>query len=396
MKLNENYAALGGSYLFGKIGARVRRFEADNPLADVISLGIGDVTRPLTPTVVCALHAAVTEMSYEETFRGYGPERGYEFLRQRISEYYAHNGVTVSPSEIFVGDGAKSDIGNILDLFGKSRVLMPDPVYPAYYDVNVMRGNKIFFAGGNRRNGFRPLPPSKGEFDLIYICSPNNPTGAVYTADELKAWVDYARATGAVILFDAAYECYVRDGELPRSILGIEGARECAVEFCSLSKTAGFTGLRCGYTVVPSELAGGRLAEMWERRQTTKFNGVSYVVQRAAEAVFTPQGLYENVKNNDYYMANARLMHEMLASAGVWHTGGQNSPYIWMKCPKGMSSWQYFDLLLEKAQVVGTPGVGFGSRGEGYFRLTAFGNAEKTQRAMARLCEVTRAVAARK
>ena len=391
MRINENFAALGGSYLFGKIAARVKQFEAENPRADIVSLGIGDVTRPLTPSVICAMHAAVTEMSCEETFRGYGPENGYEFLRLRIAEYYRQKGVTVSPSEIFVGDGAKSDLGNILDLFDRSRVLMPDPVYPAYYDVNVMKGNKVCFADGNKANSFRPLPPTDGEYDIIYICSPNNPTSAVYTAEELKLWVDYARATGAVIFFDAAYECYVRDKSLPTTIFSVEGARECAIEFCSLSKTAGFTGVRCGYTVVPEELAGGRLAAMWDRRQSTKFNGVSYVVQRAAEAVFTPQGLYETAKNNEYYLANAQLMHRMLTDAGVWHTGGQNSPYIWLQCPAGMTSWEYFDLLLVKAGVVGTPGVGFGRNGEGYFRLTAFGNAEKTERAMTRLCEVTKA-----
>lgn len=391
MRINENFAALGGSYLFGKIAARVKQFEAENPRADIVSLGIGDVTRPLTPSVICAMHAAVTEMSCEETFRGYGPENGYEFLRLRIAEYYRQKGVTVSPSQIFVGDGAKSDLGNILDLFDRSRVLMPDPVYPAYYDVNVMKGNKVCFADGNKANSFRPLPPTDGEYDIIYICSPNNPTGAVYTAEELKLWVDYARATGAVIFFDAAYECYVRDKSLPTTIFSVEGARECAIEFCSLSKTAGFTGVRCGYTVVPEELAGGRLAAMWDRRQSTKFNGVSYVVQRAAEAVFTPQGLYETAKNNEYYLANAQLMHRMLADAGVWHTGGQNSPYIWLQCPAGMTSWEYFDLLLVKAGVVGTPGVGFGRNGEGYFRLTAFGNSEKTERAMTRLCEVTKA-----
>lgn len=390
MRINENFAALGGSYLFGKIAARVKQFEAENPRADIVSLGIGDVTRPLTPSVICAMHAAVTEMSCEETFRGYGPENGYEFLRLRIAEYYRQKGVTVSPSEIFVGDGAKSDLGNILDLFDRSRVLMPDPVYPAYYDVNVMKGNKVCFADGNKANSFRPLPPTDGEYDIIYICSPNNPTGAVYTAEELKLWVDYARATGAVIFFDAAYECYVRDKSLPTTIFSVEGARGCAIEFCSLSKTAGFTGVRCGYTVVPEELAGGRLAAMWDRRQSTKFNGVSYVVQRAAEAVFTPQGLYETAKNNEYYLTNAQLMHHMLADAGVWHTGGQNSPYIWLQCPAGMTSWEYFDLLLVKAGVVGTPGVGFGRNGEGYFRLTAFGNAEKTERAVTRLCEVTK------
>lgn len=392
MKLNENFAALGGSYLFGKIAARVRQFAAENPDADVVSLGIGDVTRPLTPAVVCAMHAAVAEMAYEETFRGYGPERGYDFLRRRIAEYYAGRGVSVSPSEIFVGDGAKSDIGNFLDLFGKSRVLMPDPVYPAYFDVNVMSGNKVAFAGGNRRNGFRPLPPSRGDYDIIYICSPNNPTGAVYTKDELKRWVDYARATGAVIFFDAAYEAFVRDKDLPTSVFEIEGARECAVEFCSFSKSAGFTGMRCGWTVVPFELAGGALNAMWSRRQTTKFNGVSYVVQRAAAAALGKQGEYENRKNVEYYMTNARVMHDALTAARIWHTGGVNSPYIWMQCPKGMTSWEYFDLLLERAAVVGTPGVGFGKRGEGYFRLTAFGNAGKTAEAIERLVKVTASV----
>ena len=291
--------------------------------------------------------------------------------------------------EIFVGDGAKSDLGNMVELFAKSRVLLPDPVYPAYRDVNVMAGNRLYFAAGGRRNGFKPAPPEKGEFDIIYICSPNNPTGAVYDREELKAWVDYARATGAVIFFDAAYEAFVSDPALPTSIFEIEGARECAVEFCSFSKSAGFTGMRCGWTVVPRELAGGELNKMWLRRQTTKFNGVSYVVQRAAAAALGKQGRYENKKSVDYYMQNARVIHEALTDAGIWHTGGVDSPYIWMRCPRGMSSWDYFDLLLERAAVVGTPGVGFGRRGEGYFRLTAFGNAQKTARAAARLAEVT-------
>ncbi len=390
MKLNGNYNHLDESYLFAGIAAKVREFKEANPRADVISLGIGDVTRPLTPAAICEMHSAAYDMSREESFHGYGPEQGYHFLRDAIVRYYAAKGVEVKEDEIFVGDGAKSDIGNMVELFAKSRVLMPDPVYPAYYDVNVMAGNSVSFACGNKRNGFKPMPPAKGKFDIIYICSPNNPTGAVYTKDELKAWVDYARSTDAVIFFDAAYETFVHDPDLPTSVFQIEGARECAIEFCSFSKTAGFTGMRCGYTVVPFELVDGALNKMWLRRQTTKFNGASYVVQRAAAATLGKQGIYENRKNVDYYMENARVMHEALKDAGIWHTGGVNSPYIWMQCPKGMTSWEYFDLLLEKAMVVGTPGVGFGRKGEGYFRLTAFGNAEKTARAIERLVDVTK------
>ncbi|HIU98825.1 MAG TPA: LL-diaminopimelate aminotransferase [Candidatus Limadaptatus stercoripullorum] len=389
MRLNQDYLKLGESYLFAGIAAKVRAFKAAHPNEEVISLGIGDVTRPLAPAVICALQAAAHEMAEEETFRGYGPEQGYDFLREAIAEHYSLKGVALGVDEIFVGDGAKSDLGNMVELFAKSRVLLPDPVYPAYRDVNVMAGNKLYFAAGGRRNGFKPAPPEKGEFDIIYICSPNNPTGAVYDREELKAWVDYARATGAVIFFDAAYEAFVSDPALPTSIFEIEGARECAVEFCSFSKSAGFTGMRCGWTVVPRELAGGELNKMWLRRQTTKFNGVSYVVQRAAAAALGKQGRYENKKSVDYYMQNARVIHEALTDAGIWHTGGVDSPYIWMRCPRGMSSWDYFDLLLERAAVVGTPGVGFGRRGEGYFRLTAFGNAQKTARAAERLAEVT-------
>ena len=274
MKLNQNYLKLGESYLFAGIAAKVRAFKAAHPNEEVISLGIGDVTRPLAPAVICALQAAAHEMAEEETFRGYGPEQGYDFLREAIAEHYSRKGVALGVDEIFVGDGAKSDLGNMVELFAKSRVLLPDPVYPAYRDVNVMAGNRPYFAAGGRRNGFKPAPPEKGEFDIIYICSPNNPTGAVYDREELKAWVDYARATGAVIFFDAAYEAFVSDPALPTSIFEIEGARECAVEFCSFSKSAGFTGMRCGWTVVPRELAGGELNKMWLRRQTTKFNGV--------------------------------------------------------------------------------------------------------------------------
>ena len=349
MKLNPNFAKLNESYLFADIAAKVRAFARENPRADLISLGIGDVTRPLSPAVICELQAAAHEMAAEETFRGYGPEQGYDFLREAIVGHYAAKGVVLREDEIFVGDGAKSDLGNMVELFAKSSVLLPDPVYPAYRDVNVMAGNRVHFAAGNRRNGFKPAPPEGEKFDIIYICSPSNPTGAVYTREELKAWVDYARATGAVIFFDAAYGAFVRDGSLPTSVFEIEGARECAVEFCSFSKSAGFTGMRCGWTVVPFELADGALNKMWLRRQTTKFNGASYVVQRAAAAALGKHGEYENRKTVEYYMSNARVIHDALTAARIWHTGGVNAPYIWMQCPKGMSSREYFELLLQKA-----------------------------------------------
>ena len=389
MKFNENFAKLNESYLFAGIAAKVRAFKQAHPREDVVSLGIGDVTRPLTPAVICEMQAAAHDMAAEDTFHGYGPEQGYAFLREAIVRHYATKGVTLHEDEIFVGDGAKSDLGNMPELFGRCSVLLPDPVYPAYRDVNVMAGNRVYFAPGGKRNGFKPMPPSKGRFDIIYLCSPSNPTGAVYTREELKVWVDYALATGAVIFFDAAYEAFVSDRSLPTSVYEIEGAKECAVEFCSFSKSAGFTGMRCGWTVVPFGIASCTLNRMWLRRQTTKFNGASYVVQRAAAASLGKQGEYENRKNVEYYMTNARIMHDALTAAHIWHTGGVNSPYVWMQCPKGMTSWEYFDLLLEKAAVVGTPGVGFGKRGEGYFRLTAFGNAEKTARAISRLVDVT-------
>ena len=389
MKLNGNYARLSDSYLFSNIAAKVRAYKEAHPDEEVVSLGIGDVTRPLAPDVIREMSAATRDLASEATFRGYGPEQGYAFLRDAIVRHYAEKGVILRADEIFVGDGAKSDLGNMVELFGRSRVLLPDPVYPAYRDVNVMAGNSIHFAVGNGRNGFKPMPPYGKRFDIIYICSPGNPTGAVYTRDELKEWVDYALATGAVIFFDAAYEAFVSDASLPTSVFEIEGARECAVEFNSLSKSAGFTGMRCGWTVVPSELADGALNKMWLRRQTTKFNGASYVVQRAAAAALGSSGEKQCRESVEYYMSNARVMHEALTAAHIRHTGGVNSPYIWMQCPKGMTSWEYFDLLLNKAAVVGTPGVGFGRHGEGYFRLTAFGNAEKTARAIARLVEVT-------
>ena len=388
MKINSNYLRLKDSYLFSTIAKKIKAYQASHTDADIIRLGIGDVTLPLAPAVVEAMKKAADEMGVKETFRGYGPEPGYEFLRDAIAKYYASKGVRVSAGEIYVSDGAKSDLGNILDIFdADNKVLIPDPVYPAYYDTNVMAGRTIDTARGCEANGFKPMPESHYEADIIYICSPNNPTGAVYTHAELKEWVDYANKCGAVILFDAAYESFVSDPTLPRSIFEIDGARTCAIEFNSFSKIAGFTGTRCGYAVVPEELerGGAKLGALWNRRQCTKFNGVPYIVQRGAEAVFTDEGMKQIKANLAYYMENARVIHEGLESAGVWHVGGVNSPYIWLKCPLGLSSWEYFDRLLERANVVGTPGAGFGDNGEGYFRLTAFGDKERTKEAVRRI-----------
>ena len=388
MKINSNYLRLKDSYLFSTIAKKIKAYQASHTDADIIRLGIGDVTLPLAPAVVEAMKNAADEMGVKETFRGYGPEPGYEFLRDAIAKYYASKGVNVSAGEIYVSDGAKSDLGNILDIFdADNKVLIPDPVYPAYVDTNVMAGRTIDTARGCEANGFKPMPESHYEADIIYICSPNNPTGAVYTHAELKEWVDYANKCGAVILFDAAYESFVSDPTLPRSIFEIDGARTCAIEFNSFSKIAGFTGTRCGYAVVPEELerGGAKLGALWNRRQCTKFNGVPYIVQRGAEAVFTDEGMKQIKANLAYYMENARVIHEGLESAGVWHVGGVNSPYIWLKCPLGLSSWEYFDRLLERANVVGTPGAGFGDNGEGYFRLTAFGDKERTKEAVRRI-----------
>ncbi|MBC8528705.1 LL-diaminopimelate aminotransferase [Christensenellaceae bacterium NSJ-44] len=386
MRINTHYQDLEDSYLFSTIAKKVAQQSAEHPEQKIIRLGIGDVTLPLCPAVTDALHAAVDEMGNKETFHGYGPEQGYDFLREGIRGYYVQKGVVLEAGEVFISDGAKSDLGNILDLFDRDNtVLVPDPVYPVYVDTNVMAGRKILYCDATEQNGFLPPPPQEVEADIIYLCSPNNPTGAAYNREQLGAWVAYARAVGAVILYDAAYEAFIQDESLPRSIYEIEGAKQCAIEFCSLSKTAGFTGLRCGYTVVPLALCGGRLNAMWLRRQTTKFNGVPYIVQRAAAAVFTPEGLRQIEENLGYYRENARIMAQALREMGVWFTGGESSPYIFMKCPGGMDSWQYFDLLLKQAGVVGTPGEGFGKNGAGFFRLTAFGEREATKEAMARI-----------
>ncbi len=391
MKINANYLNLKQSYLFAHIAKKVAEFSAANPNAKIIKMGIGDVTRPLCAEVVAGLIDASEQMGKEESFKGYGPEQGYDFLKQSIADYYNENGVKLELDEVFISDGAKSDLGNILDLFdADNTVLIPDPVYPVYVDTNIMAGRKVLFMDANETNGFLPLPDYSVKADIIYICSPNNPTGAVYGKDALSQWVDYALKNEAVILFDAAYESFVTDSNLPRSIYEIEGAKKCAIEFCSFSKTAGFTGTRCGYTIVPNELVSGgvSLNKLWLRRQTTKFNGVPYIVQCAAAKVFTKEGKAQIKENLEYYRANAKIITDTLDKLGIWYTGGKHSPYVWLKCPNGMSSWEFFDFLLEKGNIVGTPGEGFGQNGEGFFRLTAFSTKENTLEAMERLTKI--------
>jgi len=391
MRINKNYLNLQDSYLFSKISGKVEEYKEKNPEKEIISLGIGDVTLPLCDAVVRAMQAAVAEMGTKEGFKGYGPEQGYSFLRQAIGRYYEKRSISLDPSEIFVSDGAKSDLGNILDIFSvDNTVLIPDPVYPVYVDSNIMAGRNIIYMDANAGNSFLPMPDESVKADIIYICSPNNPTGAVYNRDQLRAWVDYAQSCGAIILFDAAYEAFIQDDELPRSIYEIEGAKKCAIEFCSLSKTAGFTGVRCGYTIVPVELVyeDTVLNKLWLRRQTTKFNGVPYIVQRGAEAVFSEEGHAQTQQNVAYYKENAKIISETLRKMDIWFTGGENSPYIWLKCPAGMTSWEYFDYLLENANVIGTPGSGFGKNGEGFFRLTSFAERQNIIEAMKRLSKI--------
>ena len=388
MHFNTHFNDIAQSYLFSTIAQKVAAYSAAHPGREILRLGIGDVTLPLAPAVISALHSAVDDMADKSTFRGYGPEQGYDFLREGVRGYYLSHGVELEPDEIFISDGAKSDIGNILDIFGEGNtVLVPDPVYPVYVDTNTMAGRRVLYMNATETNGFLPMPDYSVDADIIYLCSPNNPTGAAYSKAQLKEWVDYANAKGAVILYDAAYECFITDDGLARSIFQIEGAKTCAVEFCSLSKTAGFTGTRCGYTVVPKALVrdGMSANKMWLRRQTTKFNGVSYIVQRGAAAVFTPEGMRQIAANLAVYRANAKLIADCMDELGIWYTGGKNSPYIWLRCPDGMDSWQFFDYLLENIQVVGTPGAGFGANGEGFFRLTAFGSPEVTKEAVARI-----------
>ena len=387
MKINRNYKNLNESYLFSTIAKKVQEFSAKNKNIEIIKLGIGDVTLPLCPAVIEALHNAVDEMSQKETFKGYGPEQGYDFLKNSIQNYYKKNNVSIDADEIFISDGAKSDLGNILDLFDKDNtVLIPDPVYPVYVDTNTMAGRNIVFIDANEENHFLPLPDKKIKCDIIYICSPNNPTGAVYDREQLTQWVDYAIKNNSVILFDSAYESFISEDNLPKSIYEIENAKKCAIEFCSFSKTAGFTGTRCGYTVVPKELVFDEMSlnKMWLRRQTTKFNGVPYIVQKGASAVFTDVGQKQIQENLSYYKNNAKVISDTLDKLGIKYTGGKNSPYIWLKCPDNMNSWDFFDMLLTKIGVVGTPGAGFGKNGDGWFRLTSFNTFEKTTEAMER------------
>jgi len=403
--MNENYLRLPGSYLFSEIARRVTQFKNENPHADIIRLGIGDVTRPLPPAVIDAMKKAVDEMGIAETFRGYGPEQGYDFLIEKIIENdYQTRGVDLSLDEVYVSDGAKSDTANFQEIFGTSNIMaVTDPVYPVYVDSNVMAGRtgnfnvekgqyeSIVYLPCTEENGMKPALPTT-HVDMIYLCFPNNPTGMTLNKEELKQWVDYARENKSIILYDSAYEAYIREEEVPRTIYEIEGAREVAVEFRSFSKTAGFTGTRCAYTVVPKEVmvydSEGKahsLNKLWLRRQTTKFNGVSYPVQAAAAAIYTPEGKKQVKETIDYYMENARIIREGLTKAGYEVFGGINAPYIWMKTPKNMGSWEFFDKLMKEANVVGTPGAGFGANGEGYFRLTAFGTRENTEKAIERI-----------
>jgi LL-diaminopimelate aminotransferase len=402
-KINSNYQKLAAAYLFPELARRVNAFSAANPDARIIRLGIGDVVLPLAEPIARAMHEGVDEMTRRETFRGYGPEQGYDFLRNAIALHYQEQGADVAADEVFVSDGSKCDTGNIQEIFASDcRIAVADPVYPVYVDSSVMAGRTgdvnttgryagLIYLPATVENNFEPALPEE-RADLIYLCSPNNPTGAVLSRESLRRWVDYARQTGAVILFDAAYEAFITEPGLVRSIYEIPGAREVAIEFRSFSKTAGFTGVRCAYTVVPRDLKGRNdrgeevaLHGLWLRRQTTKFNGVSYPVQRAAAAVFSPEGAAAVKETIAYYMENARIIREGLQSAGYSVYGGVNAPYIWLRIPGGTSSWEFFDTLLKQVHVVGTPGAGFGSCGEGYFRLSAFGIRENVVEAVERI-----------
>jgi LL-diaminopimelate aminotransferase len=391
LNINENFLRLEKSYLFSETGKRAREYKAAHPDEKVISLGIGDVTRPLVPAVIAAMHKAVDEMADSDTFRGYPPEYGYDFLRQAIADNdYQGRGINISADEIFVSDGAKSDCGNILDIFGPSNTIaVCDPVYPVYVDTNIMAGrtgDDFIYLPCTGENGFLPdIPDEKA--DIIYLCFPNNPTGTAAPVSYLSKWVDYANANGSVILFDAAYEAFIRQGGIPHSIYEISGADKCAIEFRSFSKTAGFTGVRCGYTVIPKTLIchGYELSQLWARRQATKFNGVSYITQRAAEAVYSDEGRAQVKAVIDYYLGNAALIKKGLTDAGIAAYGADNSPYVWFRVPSGFDSWGYFDELLSHYQIVGTPGSGFGKSGEGYFRLTGFGSRDDVIQAVERL-----------
>ncbi|MGN0441812.1 MAG: LL-diaminopimelate aminotransferase [Acutalibacteraceae bacterium] len=394
--INENFLKLEKNYLFINIAKKINEFIANNPdkKDNIIRMGIGDVTLPLAPCVVEAVKKGVEEMGVKETFKGYEDSgTGYDFLKEAVSNYYKSFGVDVPADDIRISDGAKSDCGNIVDIFSdKNTVLISDPAYPVYVDSNLMSGREVIYIDSTQENGFNAVPDPSIHADLIYLCSPNNPTGAAFTTAQLKAWVDYALDNKAIIIYDAAYEAFITEEDVPRSIFAIEGAKKCAIEICSLSKTAGFTGLRCGYTVVPKELevvtddgTVVNVSQIWGRRQGSKFNGVSYPVQCGAAAVFSEEGQKQCAENLEYYKENARIIAKTFDELGIWYSGGKNSPYIWLKCPNGMGSWEFFDYLLTEANVVGTPGAGFGKNGEGYFRLTSFGDRDKTIEAMVRI-----------
>ena len=391
--VNQNFLNLSGRYLFSEITSKVNAFQKQNPEADIIRMGIGDVSRPLVPKVIEAMHQATQECSCSATFRGYGPEHGYNFLRQAIcSSDYKSRGIDIDESEVFISDGAKSDTGNIGDILSCDNLIgITDPVYPVYIDTNMMIGRKIQYITCTPENGFTGDIPSN-KLDVVYLCYPNNPTGAVITREKLQKWVDYALANDCLLLFDGAYEAFIRDESIPRSVYEIPEAKRCAIEFRSFSKTAGFTGIRCGYTVVPRELSaaakdGSRvfLNGLWERRQSCKFNGASYISQRAAEAVYSPEGQAQITADIDAYLDTAKIIRAAMLEMGLNPTGGDNSPYIWSRTPNGMPSWEFFDFLLEKAGVVMTPGAGFGQAGEGWFRLTAFQQKDRTIEAMNRI-----------
>ena len=388
LKPNRHYADLKDSFLFVEIADRSAAYEKAHPEQSLLRMGIGDVTLPICPAVISALHAAVEEQAHADSFHGYLPECGTPSLREAIAAHYARRGVRLNADEVFVSSGASDELGALLDLFDRdSAALVMEPAYPAYVDTNILAGRQILRLAANRGNGFLPMPDSVTTGDLIYLCSPNNPTGAAYTRSQLSEWIRFANATGAVILFDAAYEAYIEDADVPHSIFEIDGARTCAIEICSLSKTAGFTGMRLGYTIVPHELQrdGMNLHSMWIRNRTTKTNGISYLLQKGAEAVFSPQGQTETQKQIAYYKENAAIWMETFDRLGLWYTGGKNAPYLWIECPNGMDSWQFFDLLMERIQVVGTPGAGFGASGEGFFRFSTFGRHVDTEASAKRL-----------
>lgn len=391
IKPNMHYANLKDSYLFYNIGQKTKAYLAENPDKKLLRLGIGDVSLPLCDAVIKELHSAVDDQATKENFHGYMPECGAPFLREAIAEYYKKRGVALSADEVFVSSGASDELGDILDLFDReSSCLVIEPAYPAYVDANIMAGRNIVHLSSGKENGFLPTPNEDIKADILYICSPNNPTGAVFSKEQLKEWVDFANENGSIILFDAAYEAFIEDETLPHSIFEVEGAEKCAIEICSLSKTAGFTGTRLGYTVISKSLErnGMNFNDMWVRNRTTKTNGVSYIIQKGGAAVFTDEGRCQINENIKIYKDNAKVLMQALDNLGIWYCGGKNAPYIWLKCPNGMGSWEFFDYLLKEIQVVGTPGEGFGECGEGYFRFSTFGSPEDTKEAAERLCEL--------